>query len=266
MNKLSIVFLFSLMLLFLASCSPQLEGDLYIRDIDDILSGDELTALLRINAPIPSEDDCQEYQERYDAVWDQSSGFQNMEFIKCFEKDWDNFAQYELEVPIVLESEDREVDIGTYPIVFMLSREFVSMMFGELKGTAVIVVSNSQVIDELDALIFEEFSESFDFADTPPVLYLRNDDRDTRYFMAFNSFVNGRSVPFLEHFELESRKTLEIKLSDTGATNLFLPLGSELWAGVAFLGVLLDETISVSDLWCKSIEIGPLSSVGCGIN
>lgn len=228
-------------LVLLAGCTLHLEGDIYTRDISDALSGETLSAVIRIDVPIPSNDLCLEYRQQYDALFDRSEDFDDMEFVKCFQRNWNEFyAQYELPAPIIV-TDKMMVDV---PIQFVLSDTNLSpmMMFG--KGTTVRIVADLDSFVSLNELVMSEFFASFDLLNHPPVFYLRNDSRESIHYVAFSSWINGAPVPYIEQFELEPRDTLEIRLSDVATANLFYPSDSGLgFAETAWLGVLLEKPL-----------------------
>ena len=164
--KTSLLYTLWVALALLAGCTLHLEGDIYTRDINDALSGETLSAMIRIDVPIPSNDLCLDYRQQYDALFDRSEDFDDMEFVKCFQSNWNEFyAQYELPAPIIV-TDSMMADV---PIQFVLSDTNLSpmMLFGQ--GTAVRIVADLDSFVSLNELVMSEFFASFDLLNYPPV-------------------------------------------------------------------------------------------------
>ena len=196
-----------------AGCASYMEGDLYLRDLDE-LTADGLTTNLYIHVPLPTLDDCDEYQQRYDNIWIQSEEFQSMEFEKCHEEGWDNYLQYNLSVPL------RPLDpVGE--TASMQAPIEVIQRTTEDGHRALYLRVNPVSLDQLDDLLYDEFYERLDLSDSAPILTISNDLRESQTLVIAGAFVQNEPVLTPEAFTLEPRDSLEIVLSDVASAWLF---------------------------------------------
>ena len=199
--------------LAMAGCASYVEGDIYLRDLDE-LTAEGLTSRLYIHVPLPSLDECAEYQQRYDNIWSQSDEFQGMEFEQCHEEGWDNYLQYNLSVPL------RALDpVGeTAPMQAPIE---IIQRTTEDGHRALYLRVNPVSFDQLDTLLYDEFYEHLDLSDNAPLLRISNDLRESQTLVIAGAFVQNEPVLTPEAFTLEPRDILEIVLSDVASAWLF---------------------------------------------
>ena len=201
--------------LAMAGCASYVEGDIYLRDLDE-LTAEGLTSRLYIHVPLPSLDECAEYQQRYDNIWSQSDEFQGMEFEQCHEEGWDNYLQYNLSVPL------RSLDPVGETASMQAAIEVIQRTTDD--GHRALYLRVDPVsLDQVDTLLYDEFFEHLDFSDNPPLLRISNDLRESQTLVVAGAFVQNEPVLTPEAFTLEPRDTLEIVLSDVASAWLFKP-------------------------------------------
>ena len=199
--------------LAMAGCASYVEGDIYLRDLDE-LTAEGLTSRLYIHVPLPSLDECAEYQQRYDNIWSQSDEFQGMEFEQCHEEGWDNYLQYNLSVPL------RALDPVGETASMQAPIEIIQRTT-EDGHRALYLRVNPVSLDQVDTLLYDEFFEHLDFSDNAPLLRISNDLRESQTLVIAGAFVQNEPVLTPEAFTLEPRDILEIVLSDVASAWLF---------------------------------------------
>lgn len=200
-------------LIMLAGCEARISTEVYLADLDELGETQELTTDVIIGLYIPSQDDCAEYRQRYQGVFSKSTGFRDMEYVRCYSEGSDHFAEYELKVPM------RMVDPSTAP----MKGTFEVIRHDELDADAVNLYLRSKpsALCNLDKLIREEFYQSVDFSETSPKINITNDLREPQTLILNHVFVNGSPVIGSTEFKLERRDSIEVALSNVTTAWVF---------------------------------------------
>lgn len=199
--------------LILAACNASISTEIYLADIDELSEGEELIAKVMIGLPISSEDDCAEKKQRYAKVFRKSTGFKDMEFVRCYKDGYDNFAEYELEVPMRLVDPESTTMVDTFEIVRHDDpNSGVSGLYLRSKPSA---------LCNLDKLISDEFWQSLDLSGASPKILITNDLRETQTLILEHVFVNGSPVIEPTTFKMDRRDTLRIALSNVTSAWVF---------------------------------------------
>ncbi len=227
MNKLSytplrksslrtgIKLLFLLLLVFVtAACNSRLTGEVYLGDLDELTPDEELTNLVSLHLPVSGsdEEDCEEYRNRYNKVFRQSRSFKNMEYVRCHSEDSDNFAEFELSIPLRM----TDPSMGTMrgPVELIRHDE-------ENGQRAIYIRVDPKALDNLGDLIYDEFYRRLDLTDTAPEILISNDLREAQTVIISHAFVQNEPVVEPREFVLERRDDLSIVLSDVTAAWIF---------------------------------------------
>ena len=212
-TKFKTAFLIGIMLVF-AACSARISTEIYLADLDELNAiNSEMTTVVLIGLPIGSEDDCVEDRQRYNGVFRQSTHFKNMEFVRCYSESYDDFAEYELEVPLRLVDPAASTIKGPFEIIrHDDSTSNVRTLY---------LRSNPRALCNLDDLIRDEFYQSLDLSDTSPLIQITNDLRASQTLVFNQVFVNEAPVIEPTAMVLDRRDTVQIALSDVTSAWVF---------------------------------------------
>lgn len=200
--------------LFVSACSgTRISSEIYLVDIDEIPEVDNMTVKVMIGLPISSQDECAEQRQRYNGVFSKSAGFKNMQFVRCFEEGYDDFAEYELEVPMRMADPFSSPMEGTF--------EVVRQDDGATGNRHLYLRSNPNALCNLDDLISDEFYRSLDLSNVSPKFIITNDLRQDQTLILDHVFVNQAPVIEPTEFVMERRDSLNIVLSDVTAAWVF---------------------------------------------
>ena len=206
-------YLFVLIVALITSCSSKFESEVYVRDLMDLNDGDLLTDVI-FYLPLPSEDDCAEYRARYDKVFAKSKDFKSMEYVKCSEIDYGDYAEYKLKTPLRLGNPSNLAMESAVDLI-LHDRE-------NSDGLGYILIRvNPPSLHDLDILLKDEFYRGLDFSETSPLIRISNDSRVDHSFIFVHVFVNDISVLHPTDFLLEPRDDLDIYLSNVASAYLF---------------------------------------------
>ena len=202
------------MMLFLTACSStRISSEIYLVDIDEIPDVEAMTVNVMIGLPISSQDECAESRQRYSDVFGESSGFKNMEFVRCYSEGSSNLAEYELEVPMRIADPYESSMQGTF--------EIVRNDDSQTGNRNLYIRSKPSALCNLNKLIRDEFYRSLDLSDTSPRVVITNDFRESQMLILSQVFVNG--VPTIKptEFVVERRDSVDVVLSDVTAAWVF---------------------------------------------
>ena len=203
----------ALLSLVVSGCAYYVEGDLYLRDLEE-LTEEGLTSKLSIHVPLPSLEDCAEYQQRYSNVWQRSDDFQGMKFEQCHEKGWNNFIEYQLSIPLRPLNPFGETIPMQGPIE-------VLQRATEEGHRALYLRVNPVSLHQLDSILYDEFFEHLNLSDIAPRIRISNDLRSSQTLVVAGAFVQNEPVLVPEAFLLEPRDSLDIVLSDVASAWIF---------------------------------------------
>ena len=212
-RRISNVWCVVLLVLVLSACTSFIESEVYLRDLDEVAE-EELTSNLFIHVPLPSLDSCSEYQERYANIWRQSSDFQTMEFSKCHTRGWDNFIEYKMSIPLRSLDPIQGSEAMEGPMEIVLRQT-------DSGHRALYLRVDPNSLHNLDSLLYEEFFEKLNLADTAPLIQLSNDLRESQTLVIANAFVQNEPVLTPQSFTLQPRDSLDIVLSDVASAWIF---------------------------------------------
>lgn len=198
----------------LAACESRISTEIYIADLDELSDTLELSTDVIVGLYIPSEEECEEYQQRYESVFRESDGFRNMVFVRCYTEGYDSFAEYEMEIPM------RMVD----PTLTPMKSSFEVIRFDtpqEADRSYLYFRSNPSSLCNLDALIRDEFFQSLDLSELQPRITFTNDLRVPQTLILEQVFVDNAPVVEASTFEMGRRDSLEVTLSDVTTAWVF---------------------------------------------
>ncbi len=210
--KTKIAILLGIMIL-ITGCNARISTDVYLADLDELEDTRELTTDVVIGLYIPSQDECTEYRGRYQSVFRQSSGFRDMEYVRCYSEGSDHFAEYELKVPMRMVDPATTSMKGTFEVI----RHDVATQ----RWAHIYLRSKPSALCNLDKLIRDEFYQSVDFSETSPKITITNDLREPQTLVLNHVFVNGSPVIEATDFELERRDSIEVALSNVTTAWVF---------------------------------------------
>ena len=211
--KIKTVLLIGIMLLFAACGSTRITSEIYLLDIDELADSDGMTTKVLIGLPISSQDECAEMTQRYKGVFRKSTGFKGMEFVRCYESGYDDFAEYELEVPIRMADPYTTSMQGTFEII----RHDDSTS----NNRNLYIRSNPKALCNLNGLLEDEFYRSLDLSDVSTPILVSNDLRQPQTLILNQVFVNNLPVIEPTEFVMERRDTFRIVLSDVTSAWVF---------------------------------------------
>lgn len=197
------------------ACNSRLTGEIYLGDLDEVTATESLTNLISLHLPVSGseQEDCVEYQGRYDSVFAKSRDFKNMEYVRCYSEGSDNFAEYELDIPLRLTDPRSGTMEGPVELIrYDASNEDIRYIY---------IRVNPKSLDNLGDLIQDEFYQSLDLTDTAPEILISNDLRGTQRLLIEHAFVQNAPVVESETFELERRDSISVVLSDVTAAWIF---------------------------------------------
>ena len=204
----------ALIALLLTVCSStRISSEIYLVDIDEITDVEEMTVKVMIGLPISSQDECEERRQRYEGLFGKSSGFKDMEFVRCYSEGSSNLAEYELEVPMRLAEPYESSMQGTF--------EIIRHDDTESGNRSLYIRSKPSALCNLNKLIRDEFYTSLDLSDTSPKVVITNDFREPQTMILSHVFANG--APLIEPTEIvmARRDSLDVVLSDVTAAWVF---------------------------------------------
>jgi len=209
--KLVVVTLVSLLL---AACSgTRISSEIYLVDIDEIPDVEGITAKVMIGLSISSQDECTEDRQQYEDYFRKSSGFKNMEFVRCYKDGYSDLAQFELKVPMRMADPNASSMTGTF--------EIVRQDDAETGYRNLYLRSKPSALCNLDKIIREETYRSLDLSQTSPTVIITNDLREPQSLVLNHVFVNGSPIIESTSFVLERRDSIEVRLSNVTSAWLF---------------------------------------------
>lgn len=203
-----------LLVVLATACNSRLTGEIYLADLDELSPSESLTNLVSLHLPVSGsdEEDCVEYRNRYNSVFRQSRSFKNMEYVRCYSEGSDNFAEYELSIPLRLTDPSKGEMQGPVELI----------RHDEANGQRAIYIRVSpRALDNLGDLIYDEFYQSLDLTDTAPEILISNDLRKAQTVIINHAFVQNAPVVMPQEFVMERRDDLAIVLSDVTAAWIF---------------------------------------------
>ena len=202
------------MMLFVTACSStRISSEIYLVDIDEIPDVEAMTVNVMIGLPISSQDECAESRQRYSDVFGESSGFKNMEFVRCYSEGSSNLAEYELEVPMRIADPYESSMQGTF--------EIVRNDDSQTGNRNLFIRSKPSALCNLNKLIRDEFYRSLDLSDTSPRVVITNDFRESQMLILSQVFVDGVPIIKPTEFVVERRDSVDVVLSDVTAAWVF---------------------------------------------
>lgn len=195
------------------ACSTHISSELYLRDLDDLDDG-ELTNKIVFHLPLTTIDECSEYRTRYDRVFRKSRDFKDMEFVKCSDGDFNDYVEYEMDVPL------RKIDPSRARIKGAV--EFIRWDNPEQDENRLILIrTNPPSLADLDEHLKDEFFQGLDLTDSSPLIRLSNDLRSDQEIIVRHAFVQNQPVILPTTFTLEPRDSIDIVLSDVTSAWVF---------------------------------------------
>lgn len=197
------------------ACNSRLTGEIYLADLDEVTTSESLTNLISLHLPVSGseQEDCVEYRDRYDSVFAKSRDFKNMEYVRCYSEGSDNFAEYELDIPLRLTDPRSGRMEGPVELIrYDAQSENIRYIY---------IRVNPKSLDDLGDLIQDEFYQSLDLTDTAPEILISNDLRGMQQLLIEHAFVQNSPVVESETFELERRDSISVVLSDVTAAWIF---------------------------------------------
>lgn len=213
MKRLIRITLAVALVLTLAACSTKMESDVFFRDLEDVADGD-LTNKIVFFLPLTSMDDCEEYHERYDKVFQSSKDFKDMEFVKCVEGEISDSVEYEMDVPLrKIDPDETNIDGAV---------EFIRWdTDDESEERKILIRANPPSLHDLDKKLEDEFYQGLDLTDSSPLIRMSNDLRSDQVFTVYHAFVQGSPIISETSFLLEPRDDIDIILSDVTSAYIF---------------------------------------------
>lgn len=195
------------------ACTTYMSSELYLRDLDDLDEG-ELTNKVVFQLPLTTIDECAEYRTRYDRVFRKSRDFKDMEFVKCTDGDFNDYIEYEMDVPL------RKIDPTESKIKGAV--EFIRWDDSEQdENRLVLIRTNPPSLADLDELLKDEFFQGLDLTDSSPLIRLSNDLRSDQSIVVRHVFVQNQPIISSTTFTLEPRDSIDIVLSDVTSAWVF---------------------------------------------
>ncbi len=202
----------------IAACAPEIEGRLYLADIDEVANGGDvivMSADLRI--PESSEDDCNDGLEKLAAKLGEITPL--ADDGACVEVDNNQFSQFAIDLPLLAEGASLDT---AYLAEMRVSA--VSDAMGD--GTALTLIMNRTLTDVQDAIGRGKdagMSITSGEDEQPKFIFtLENDMRDPIRLMANYAFIDdapslpGASSPIT----LDRRESVKIRFSDVVAAHI----------------------------------------------
>ncbi len=208
------VAIFALLMLCTA-CNSQISSHVYLRDVQDVLDGTPLSQFILIGVPISSSDDCEDDKARYERVYRYSVWFKQVEYVRCYAEGWNDYLEFELEVPILVADADGSFDLGSSPFGFLIQED------QEQSVRHFYLVSMPRALCDLDGLLREEFSRSLDLVGSPPTFIIQNDLHQQQDIVMGQVFVNGEPQVNQELFAIDRRQEIQVGLSNVTAAWVF---------------------------------------------
>lgn len=198
---------------FVTACTTHMSSELYFRDLDDLDEG-ELTNKIVFQLPLTTIDECSEYRTRYDKVFRKSRDFKDMEFVKCTDGDFNDYVEYEMDVPL------RKTDPTKTRMKGAV--EFIRWDDSEQDENRLIFIrTNPPSLADLDEHLKDEFFQGLDLTDSSPLIRLSNDLRSDQAIVVRHVFVQNQPVILSTTFTLEPRDSIDIVLSDVTSAWVF---------------------------------------------
>ena len=209
-----LITLFAVAILSVA-CNARLTGELYLGDLEELTPNESLKNNISLHLPVSGseQEDCVEYRDRYNTVFRKSSDFKGMEFVQCHSEGSDNFAEYELSIPL------RMTDPASGQMQGPV--ELIRFDLPASDQRAIYIRVNPKALDNLGDLIYDEFYQSLDLTDTAPEILISNDIRESQTLILEHAFVQNAPVVEPQEFVLDRRDDLSIVLSDVTAAWIF---------------------------------------------
>ena len=200
-------------LISVAGCNARISTEVYLADLEELGTDQELNTKVVIGLYIPSQDDCAEYRRRYQNVFRKSTGFRDMEYVRCYTQGSDHYAEYELEVPM------RMVDPTASPMKDTF--EVIRHDDADTQARNLYIRSKPSALCDLDDLITDEFWQSLDLSATSPQITITNDLRESQTLVLDHAFVNGTPVVESKEFVLDRRDSILVALSNVTSAWVF---------------------------------------------
>ena len=211
--NLRIMSLVILALLVSACSGTRISSEIYLIDIDEIPEVDDMTIKIMIGLPITSQDECTEDRREYEGYFRKSSGFKDMEFVRCYKDGYSDLAQFELEVPMRM----------TDPFASSMQNTFEIVRQDDTESgyRNLYIRSKPSALCNLDRILREETYRSLDLSSTSPKVVITNDLREPQTLILDHVFVNG--VPLIKPTEIvmDRRDSVDVVLSDVTAAYIF---------------------------------------------
>lgn len=205
--------LLSIALLSLAACNSVMSVDIYIADLVELEAGENLTTRALFGLYLPSQDDCAEYRQDYQNIFRKSKGFQDMEYVRCYSVEYDDFVEFAMDIPLRMGDPAAAAMEG--PIEVVVHSEVES-------GTRGLYLrSNPEALCDLDELVLDKFYTRLDLSEVSPRITITNDLRQSQTLVFSHLFVDGDPVLDPAAFELERRDVVNIALSDVMSAWIF---------------------------------------------
>lgn len=201
--KVKTVLLIGIMLLLTACSGADITSEIYLVDIDELEDTDGLTTYVFFGLPIS---DCVEETQTYQRVFRKSTGFRDMEFMRCYTDGYNELAEYRLKVPMRLIDPHKTAMQGTF--------EIIRHDDNASNTRNLYIRSNPKALCNLDKLIRDEFYQSLDLSDVSPLIFVTNDLREPQTLIVNQVFVNGSPVIEPTEIILERRDSIRINLSN----------------------------------------------------
>ncbi|MDE2950869.1 MAG: hypothetical protein OXT68_08875 [Chloroflexota bacterium] len=210
--KTKTILLVGLMMLF-SACNARISSEIYLVDIDEVADIGDIATKVKIGLPISSQDECDEKRQEYEAMFSKSTGFKGMEFVRCYVDGYNDFAEYELDVPIRMVDPYQTSMEGVF--------EIIRHDDSATNNRHMYVRSNPSLLCNLDKIMREDTYRSLDLSDTSPLITVSNDFREPQTLILNQVFVNGS--PLIEPTEivLDRRDSISITLSDVTSAWIF---------------------------------------------
>lgn len=207
------IFAFLVVMVSVTACTTYMSSELYLRDLDDLDEG-ELTNKIVFQLPLTTIDECSEYRTRYDRVFRKSRDFKDMEFVKCTDGDFNDYIEYEMDVPL------RKIDPTKNRMKGAV--EFIRWDDSEQDENRLILIrTNPPSLADLDEHLKDEFFQGLDLTDSSPLIRLSNDLRSDQSIVVRHVFVQNQPIVSSTTFTLEPRDSIEIVLSDVTSAWVF---------------------------------------------
>ncbi|MYC97059.1 MAG: hypothetical protein F4X14_19045 [Caldilineaceae bacterium SB0661_bin_32] len=213
LNSTLVILTLIAVMAFVTACTTHMASELYLRDLDDLDEG-ELTNKIIFQLPLTTIDECSEYRARYDKVFRKSRDFKDMEFVKCTDGDFNDYVEYEMDVPL------RKIDPTKSRVKGAV--EFIRWDNPEQDENRLILIrTNPPSLADLDDHLKDEFFQGLDLTDSSPLIRLSNDLRSDQSIEVRHAFVQNQPVISSTTFTLEPRDSIDIVLSDVTSAWVF---------------------------------------------